>query len=358
MPGMAGPIMSRRAVAGTLGVLGAGLACSPLLAQTPLSDPFAPRGGGSAGATPAAASAARTACATAPAPVQGIAGVQFYTDAKRSRADPALRAQALAADAPLAAFARAVEQQSNAWLASGGTDTAAAQCGLALLRGWATQDALLTGSFNTQGERSRRWYATGLAIAYLAMRHALPGGSDPAIAGWFAKLARACAQDPPPVPNNLSDWTAAAVTACAIAGNDRRGFNMGVALASAGIDQIARDGSLPLERARGQMALHYHSFALTPLLVVAELARANGVDLYARNDDGLRRLTAFVAEGLADMGLAAKRLGGPQVLNATSVPWLALARKRFGADAVAAVPPAVAVDKLTFLGGDQRLLFG
>jgi len=45
-----------------------------------------------------------------------------------------------------------------------------------------------------------------------------------------------------------------------------------------GIDEIAADGTLPLEMGRGQRALHYHLFALAPLVTMAELAAANGED--------------------------------------------------------------------------------
>ena len=42
--------------------------------------------------------------------------------------------------------------------------------------------------------------------------------------------------------------------------------------------------------ARGQRALAYHTFALTPLCITAEIAFANGIDLFPLNDGALFRV--------------------------------------------------------------------
>lgn len=297
-------------------------------------------------------------CPATPPAVDHIQGLSFYTDEARSISNDKLRKRAAAAYAPLSLFTRLVQKQSDAWLASGGTSQSAADCGLRLLEDWAGGDALLAGPFNVQGEYARRWYATGLAIAYLALRYGASGEQGVQVRRWFRTVGKACGQNPPKAPNNLFIWQAVAMVSCAVAGNDQSSFDSGITRATRAISRISDDGSLPLELSRGQMSLHYHSFALAPLLAIAELASVNGVDLYSLNDGGLRRLTDFVVSGLAGEEHAIARLGGAQLLNVTSVPWLALARRRFGSDAVASVPAEVATDHFSFLGGNQQLLFG
>jgi poly(beta-D-mannuronate) lyase len=44
---------------------------------------------------------------------------------------------------------------------------------------------------------------------------------------------------------------------------------------------------------RGQMALHCHSYALAPLLFLAEFGEANGLQLYSERHYAIRRLIAL-----------------------------------------------------------------
>jgi poly(beta-D-mannuronate) lyase len=48
------------------------------------------------------------------------------------------------------------------------------------------------------------------------------------------------------------------------------------------VGEIQASGVLMREMARAGMALHYHLYALAPLIMIAELGEANGMDLYAR----------------------------------------------------------------------------
>jgi poly(beta-D-mannuronate) lyase len=88
--------------------------------------------------------------------------------------------------------------------------------------------------------------------------------------------------------------------AAGIAANDRSVYSWGVSTYKAGINEIAPDGTLPLEITRGQRALHYHLFALAPLVTMAELGAVNGDDLYTYNNSHLRLLISRTIAGLAD----------------------------------------------------------
>lgn len=60
------------------------------------------------------------------------------------------------------------------------------------------------------------------------------------------------------------------------------------------------------------MALHYHLFAAAPLVILAELGEANGVDLYGENHGALRKLVLTAASGLIDPMLFANAAGVAQ----------------------------------------------
>lgn len=76
---------------------------------------------------------------------------------------------------------------------------------------------------------------------------------------------------------------------------------------------IRADGTLPLEMGHGQMALHYHLYALAPLVMLAEFGGANGMDLYAERDFAIKRLVARCVAGLQYPNFFQQMTGGPQV---------------------------------------------
>jgi poly(beta-D-mannuronate) lyase len=90
------------------------------------------------------------------------------------------------------------------------------------------------------------------------------------------------------------------VLATGLATDDDALWQAGHAAFQKGIDDIQDDGSLPLEMARGQRALHYHDYALAPLVMMAELARLRGQDWYASRDHAIDRLARRVIEGSKD----------------------------------------------------------
>ena len=71
--------------------------------------------------------------------------------------------------------------------------------------------------------------------------------------------------------NNHRYWAGLAVCAAGIARNDNHQFRFGMDAFKAGVDDIGPSGVLPRELARAGMALHYHLYALAPLIMLAEL---------------------------------------------------------------------------------------
>lgn len=324
----------------------------PAAAGSMLADPFDPARPRRIDIRPMAA----PACGGSFPVVESVVGVGYYVDKSHSVIDEDKRTANVAINKPLIDYVAQVEASVAAWLASRGQSQEAAGCGLRLLRAWAQGDALM-GKFNEQGRGTRRWNATALAISYLALRHALPDRHDPAIAVWLARLGLGCRADGERLKNNHLNWTASAVAACAVGANDRTAFDWAVAAARRGIGEIQPDGSLPLELARGSRALNYHSFALGPLLLVAELAGANGIDLYSEGNGALARLAAFILRNNADPAEVARLAHASQEWSGF-MPWIELWARRSGDAAAVALAARTRPINFPYLGGNQTLLFG
>ncbi|MCB1972148.1 MAG: alginate lyase family protein [Geminicoccaceae bacterium] len=87
---------------------------------------------------------------------------------------------------------------------------------------------------------------------------------------------------------------------------DRAMFDKGIERFHIALGQARDDGSLPLETARGKLALHYQRHAVGSLINIAEMARLQGVDLYsAKSERGLtiHDLVTFLANAIDTPGL-------------------------------------------------------
>ncbi|HSY38620.1 MAG TPA: alginate lyase family protein [Polyangia bacterium] len=264
-------------------------------------------------------------------PIRDLTGVSYYLDASRSVADPARKKQNEAAFAPLRAYVAGVIDLADGWMESRPADPAYAIRAVDALAAWARGGALL-GTVNQQGAYERVWTLAGLALAYLKVRDAphVDPAARASVEAWLVKVAQAVKpRDARPGrmsdANNHADWAALAVAAAGAAARDRALFDWGLTRARIGIAQIRPDGFMPLELGRGAMALHYHLFALAPLVMLAELGEANGVDLYAEDQGAIGRLANRVIEGLRDPAPFAAAAGIAQQVRPPRGPDLAWA---------------------------------
>jgi poly(beta-D-mannuronate) lyase len=87
----------------------------------------------------------------------------------------------------------------------------------------------------------------------------------------------------------------------ALRGNDEL-FRQGVESYLLALGQMRADGSLPLETGRGARALWYQRQALASLVTIAEMAAAQGYDLYGLEIEGrgLHDAARFLAEAIED----------------------------------------------------------
>jgi poly(beta-D-mannuronate) lyase len=269
-------------------------------AETPLQAPFPLNPTHAEPST----SGERVACPEPAEPVRDVMGVSFYTDAYHSIVDLRLVNDNHTHLKAISTFLGMVSQMTDRYLRSG--DTAAAHCAFVWLTRWAQADAML-GRVNRQGAYECKWTLGGLALSYVKIQHA-PDLDDQAryqVERWFRRLAavvRAEYQHPERVDNrnNHAYWAGMAIAAVGIATNDRGLFEWGLAQYRLGIKQIQEDGTLPLELDRKGRALHYHLYALAPLVMLAEMGERNGIPLYQEQHGRLSHLVNRVVQGVSN----------------------------------------------------------
>jgi poly(beta-D-mannuronate) lyase len=250
-----------------------------------------------------AAAAAGFRCLPAPAPVQHINANRYYTDTASSIIDPALRQQNELAVKPVDDYLRNFSRMTDLYAQSGAPAVAA--CALDWLHVWAQGEAMLGTMSSSQAEYHRKWTLAGVALNYLKIRDdaTLDPARRHAVDAWLRKLAHAVRpffDDPRRTRNNHLYWVGLAVGASGVAIDDQALFDWGVGVYREGVRQITSEGTLPLELVRRSRAAHYHNFALAPLVMIAELGAANGLDLYAEAGGALHRLAELTVNGMVD----------------------------------------------------------
>jgi poly(beta-D-mannuronate) lyase len=246
----------------------------------------------------------RVACPEPVDPVRDVMGVSFYTDVHHSVVDLRLLKDNKIRLKPISTFLSVVSQTTDRYLQGG--DIKVAHCALAWLTRWAEADAML-GRVNRQGAYERKWTLGGLALSYLKIQHApdLDRTDRDQVERWFRQLAavvQAEYQHPKRADNrnNHAYWAGMVVAAAGIATNDRGLFDWGLAQYRLGVAQIQDDGTLPLELKRKGRALHYHLYALAPLVMLAEMGERNGTPLYQEQHGRLHHLVNRVVQGVSD----------------------------------------------------------
>ncbi|GIQ77597.1 alginate lyase family protein [Bradyrhizobium sp. ma5] len=194
-------------------------------------------------------------------------------------------------------------------------------CVMDLLADWASGSALLTIGANYQGDFERSWAGTDFALALLRFPNASIKADHrfPQIKPWLIRIAEETrdADRINHLGNNLVYW--AGLDLMSIGTLTDRGdlVDAGISRARQGIRDIGAHGELERELKRGERALHYHNFALTPLVFCAELASRRKIDLYAENKGAIRRLADLIVRAVQDERSFAALTNVPQQL----FPW-------------------------------------
>jgi len=259
-------------------------------------------------------------CAKVDALPHDIEASDFYSDAKHSVIDAKRKAAYDAAQRQFMGVMEEAEHAADEFQRDG--SAAAAACVMQVLETQAAANAMTGSMSSNQANYVQNWTLGGLAISYLKVRAASGATPEQASAvqvwmktvgqqvqGWFDGRR---AKNTTDSQNNHYYWAGFSVMAAGIAVDDQKLYDWGVGTYKAGVDRIAPDGTLPLEMARGQRALHYHLFALAPLVTMAEMGEANGQDLYSYDHNMLHMLVSRAMAGLVDNRYFAAKAGTEQ----------------------------------------------
>lgn len=254
-------------------------------------------------ALPAQAQDTSFACPAAPDPVILLDHGSRYSadDASRSEFDEAANSDVNAQLKPVDDLIVDLAKLANKARAPE-ADPALAACVLSTLAVWASDDALSQlDSDNAHLSMPAR--LAGLAMAYAQVQPLLPATPDRAeVEAWFLARANSTLDyfetDAPPKAsrNNLRAWAALAVAQVGLIRQDDRLLDWADASARLVACQAAADGSLPLEMARGDLALHYHLHALTALVITAALLEPTDRALFAACDGAIHRAVGFAVQ--------------------------------------------------------------
>jgi poly(beta-D-mannuronate) lyase len=238
----------------------------------------------------------------------------FYSDSKSSVIDPVKWKAYVESSGPIKNLGEQTVAAADAYRTTG--SRAAAQCVLRHLT-TAAADGALTGKMSSrQAYYVQGWVIGALAISYLKIHDSgvVPPADAQSLAKWMRTAARqtmdfydAAKAKPGGAQSNLAQnnhlyWAGVEVAAIAVAANDRSMFDWAISAYRNGVAQITPDGTLPLEMRRGQRALHYHLYAIAPLVYLAEFGQDNKLGLFEKDRDGLQRLVNRATEGLAGSG--------------------------------------------------------
>lgn len=289
---------------------------------------------------------------------------RFYSDAKSSIIDPEKWKAYVVTSGPYKELGQRIVDAADAYRTTG--SRAAVECAVQHMQ-VAAKDGVFTGKMSSnQAYYVQGWVIGAIAIAYLKVRGSglISAEQSHEILPWIVSVVRQTMDYYDALrqkgtgdgENNHLYWAGVEVSAAGIAANDRKLFEWGIETYHVGVAQIEPDGSLPLEMKRGQRALHYHLYALAPLVYLAEFGEDNGLDLYAERNYALKKLVALSTQGMEDNSFFVKEAGiaqdtpkGPP--TAEEISWAKLYVSRFPDPGISQLLAKASSLSYMYLGG-------
>jgi len=241
----------------------------------------------------------------------------------------------------------------------------AAACVLTHMESEAREHALTGKMSSSQAYFVQGWVAGAESIAYLKVDgpHRATPEQRKLILPWLKTIAdqvrtfyteREKASGAGNAQNHFY-WAAVQIGATGIAADDRKEFDWAMQIARDGMAAIHSDGTLPEEMRRGKRALHYHLYAASPLVMLAELGMPNGVDLYTYHDAALKKLVTVSTAGLLDASLFEQRTGikqeRPDPPTAEAIGWAEPYNRRFPNPTITKLLAEAPSHSYMYLGG-------
>ena len=288
----------------------------------------------------------------------------FYADSKGSIIDPVKWKLYSETAGPVKQLGIDAVDAADAYRTTGSRQ--AAECVLTLEKAAALNKALTGKMSSNQAYFVQGWVIGALGIALLKVRDSgvvsaadtelltrwMKTVSQQTIAYYNERAAKARGGN----QNNHLYWAGVQVGAIGIAANDRKFFDWALAAYRNGIRQITPEGTLPEEMRRGQRALHYHLYAASPLVYLAEYGKVNGIDTYAEDNYAIKHLVDRSIAGLDGSGYFDKATGIKQDLpdgppSAEAIGWARVYAHRFPSPALSKLLSEAPSLSYMYLGG-------
>jgi poly(beta-D-mannuronate) lyase len=250
-----------------------------------------------------------------PKPVGYLSMPAYYVDRKGWEA----------ANEPLHAFETRVTDLAALYVLSG--DTTYARCLVRVLGDWAAKDSLT--HFDYQGNQGQAWYAVewtassaGLAYSIIKGASGLDASQRARVEAWLRRVAKNQTSYPGSSTsccNNHAYWRGLHASIIGVINSDNDLYRYGIEQFVSALHSMNNDGSLPLEMARGERALHYQNFAILPLVYIAEVASRQGHNLYDLKVNGknLHLAVRFLMHAIHDPDLVKRSTSAKQDMSFT-----------------------------------------
>ncbi|MCL1079021.1 alginate lyase family protein [Parashewanella spongiae] len=177
-------------------------------------------------------------------------------------------------------------------------------CMLDTIEPWANNNALMGNATNHTGKSVRKWSLAAISSNLIAFKshidlnnprvvnitHWIDRITNKAITEWSNRKIDKI--------NNHDYWAGWAVMNSAILLNNNDYYQWALNRYRIAMSQLTSDGFLPNELKRNSRALSYHNYALIPLVMMADLAYANGDDMISSQSAEINLLVDNVSLGL------------------------------------------------------------
>lgn len=243
-------------------------------------------------------------------------------------------------------------------------------CSIFWLEAWAKENALLKVETSPQGKAVRKWHLAVISSHYIQIKHLITKQQQFQIENWIRNLAKQVIEDYPNNSSRMSHnnnhqyWAAWSVIITGITLNDRQLYQHGIQVFKRAMQQINKNGSLPLELKRQSKAFHYHLFSLSPLVMIAETAKINGYNLYKYRSNALLNLIEFTLEEINNEQNQITKLTGvkqdlTRSITGGQLAWLVPYSVHYNDDSVQDLINQFSPMKQRRIGGDlSQIYFG
>lgn len=265
-------------------------------------------------------------------------------------------------------YQRKLNEISDAYVRSKPANQILAQCAHDWLYLWARQGAAL-GKADAAGKFVRKSVLASVALAYLKIRPGEPSdpGERKVILDWLNRWGHAIREEystntDATSRRNFHLYEAAlSVMTAGIATGDSELVEWSIDRTRFALNLISDDGVFPWALARGKKALKFQLQSIGPLVIIAELAAANGINLYEEENEALQRLVTATMEGISNPSKFSTRLGVKQVgianLDLQDMAWLTVYNSRFPMNTGGPWLRKTEAPRSRILGGDMKLLY-